>query len=297
VDPVTFADRSAAVEALGFTPRQAAFLTTVALHSGYCLGRQYAACAGLKNAKSVRAFVECLVERKLANRIVFRADRGSVYHLISKRLYAAMGHADSRNRRAASPQALARKLMVLDLALAHPELDWFPTQADRIGLFVTRLRVPSSIRVPNLKVPIFLHGASSCVHFVCLVTDPRASSIGLFIRDHAPLLHHLTDWTLNALVPQRVSTDQACDAAYRRALDATAMSLVAASREDFEWFAKTRPLVASGDLRTLDMGDLHRYRVLASSLDQQAETRTVKPLVVHHLPHSYTQFGFFAGLT
>jgi len=294
---VTFAERSAAVEALGFTPRQAAFLTTVALHSGYCLGRQYAACAGLKNAKSVRAFVECLVERKLANRIVFRADRGIVYHLFSKRLYAATGHADNRNRRHASPQAIAQKLMVLDLALAHPELDWCATQTDRISLFITRLGVPSSVRMPNLKVPIFLHGASASVHFVCLVTDPRASSIGVFIRDHAPLLRHLTDWRLDALVPQRVSTDQACDAAYRRALDAAAMSLTSASKADLEWLAKTRPLVVSGDLRTLDMADLHRYRTLVSSLDQRGETRLVNPLAVHHLPHSYTQFGFFAGVT
>jgi hypothetical protein len=207
-----------------------------------------------------------------------------------------MGQEGNGNRRHASPPAIAQKLMVLDFALEHPEFDWSPTQADRIDLFVTRLGVPSSVRVPSPRLPIFLHGGSACVHFVCLVADPRASSIGVFIRDHAPLLHHLSDWTLHALVPQRVATDQDCDAAYRRGLGATSMSLAAASREDLEWFAKTRPLVASGDLRTLDMGDLHRYRTLASSLDQRVETRTVTPLVVHHLPHSYTQFGFFAGL-
>jgi hypothetical protein len=75
------------------------------------------------------------------------------------------------------------------------------------------------------------------------------------------------------------------------------MSLASASKEDLEWFAKTRPLVAAGDLRTLDMADLRRYRTLASSLDQRLETRLVKPLIVHHLSHSYTEFGFFAGLT
>ena len=294
---MTLAERSAAVEALGFTPRQATFLTTVALHSGYCLGRQYAACSGLKNARSVRAFVDCLVERKLANRIVFRADRSIVYHLFGQRLYAAMGHADSHNRRHASPPTIAQKLMVLDLALAHPELDWYTTQVDRTALFLTRLGVPSSVRVPNLRVPIFLHGASPSVHFVCVVTDPRGSAIALFIRHHAPLLRHLADWTLNALVPQRVSTDQACDAAYQAALGAASMSRASASKEDLEWFAKTRPQVASGDLRTLDLADLRRYRTLASSLDERLGTRSVKPLVVHRLPHSYSQFGFFAGVT
>jgi hypothetical protein len=208
---MTIAERSAAVEALGFTPRQATFLTTVALHSGYCLARQYAACSGLKNARSVRAFVDCLVERKLANRIVFRADRCIVYHLFSQRLYAAVGQKDNGNRRHASPPAIAQKLMLLDFALAHPDLDWYPTQADRVDLFVTRLGVPLSIRLTSLRLPVFfhsaLHGASACVNFVCVVTDPRGSSIGTFIREHAALLRHLTDWTLNVLVPQRVSTD------------------------------------------------------------------------------------------
>jgi len=293
---MTFGERCTAVEALGFTARQATFLTTVALHSGYCIGRQYAACSGVKNARSVRAFVECLVDRKLANRIVFRADRGIIYHLFGQRLYAAMGQADSGNRRHVSPPAIAEKLMLLDFALAHPEFDWYSTQADRIGLFVTRLGVPPSVRIPGVRLPIFTHGASPCVNFVCLVTDPRASSIASFFREHAPLLRHLTDWTLNALIPQRVATDQVCDVVYRRVLGAASMTLVSASKEDLEWFAKTRPLVASGDLRTLDMADLHRYRTLASSLDQRLETRVVRPLVVHHLPHSYTPFGFFPGV-
>ena len=38
---MTFADRIAAVATYGFTPRQAAFLTTVMLHAGVCVSRQY----------------------------------------------------------------------------------------------------------------------------------------------------------------------------------------------------------------------------------------------------------------
>jgi hypothetical protein len=294
---MTFAERSAAVAALGFTAPQAAFLTTVALHSGYCLARQYAACSGVKNARSVRAFVDCLVDRKLANRIVFRTDGSVIYHLFSRRVYAAVGHEASNNRRHASAPVIVHRLMLLDFALEHPAFDWYLTQADRIDLFVTRLGVPASVRVPRLRVAIFLHGASASVHFACLVTDPRGSTIGSFISDHAPLLRHLASWTLTALVPHRVATDLACHAAYRRALGAVSMALESASKDDLEWFAKTRSLVAAGDLRTLDVADLRRYRTLASALDQRVETRVVNPLVVHHLPHSYTQFGFFAGVT
>ena len=39
---MTFDARVGGVKAFGFTDRQAAFLTTVALHSGYCVRRQYA---------------------------------------------------------------------------------------------------------------------------------------------------------------------------------------------------------------------------------------------------------------
>ena len=42
---MTFADRAASVAAYGFTPRQAAFLTTVMLHAGVCVSRQYTAFA------------------------------------------------------------------------------------------------------------------------------------------------------------------------------------------------------------------------------------------------------------
>lgn len=290
-----FAERSPAIEALGFTARQAMFLTIVALQSGYCLRRQYATSACLKDGKNAREFLDKLVERKVADRVGFRAGRSGVYHVFGRRLYAAIGYEHSKNRVHATPATIAQKLMLLDFTLAHPELDWYPTQTDKIDLFATRLGVPSGgVTVPRL--PVFLHGASPCVNFVCLVTDPPGSAIGAFIRQHAPLLRNLTDWTLNVLIPERVSNDQACEAAYGRAIGAVSMSLASTSKEDLEWFAKTRPLVASGDLRTLDIADLHRYRTLASSLDQRLETRFVKPLVVHHLPHSYTQFGFFAGL-
>ena len=44
---MTFDERVQALEPLGFTPRQTRFLVTVALHSGYCLRRQYSAFAGV----------------------------------------------------------------------------------------------------------------------------------------------------------------------------------------------------------------------------------------------------------
>ena len=292
---VTLAERAAPLEALGFTARQATFLTIVVLHSGYCLRRQYGAFAGIKYGKNVRAFLEGLVERKHADRVVVRADRGGIYHVFGRRLYQALGQQNSRNRRHASAPVIARRLMALDFVLAHPDFDWYATEADKHDLFVTRLGVPASALPQRaLPLPVFLHGASTCVNFVCLATDARATAIESFVRLHAPLLRQLSEWTLSALIPQRAASEQACETAYSRAV--IAESMLSVSKEDLDWFATTRATVASGDLRTLSIEDLHRYRVLSSALGQRLHTHSVGPLTVHHLPHSYSEFGSFAGL-
>ena len=46
---MTWEERADAVASLGFTTRQARFLALAALHSGYCLRRQYGAFAGLQS--------------------------------------------------------------------------------------------------------------------------------------------------------------------------------------------------------------------------------------------------------
>jgi hypothetical protein len=292
---MTSAERVAAVQALGFDARQAAFLTAVAIHSGYCLRRQYAAFSALRCGKSVRDFLERLVEQQLADRVTFRADRGAIYHLFGRRLYQAIGQEKSRNRRHAGPPVIARRLMLLDFVMAQPGADWYATEADTTALFVTRLGVPESVLPKRLQLPIFLRGVSASVNFVCLVTDSQASAIEAFIRDHKPLLRHLSDWTLSAAILQGVATDRACEAAYSRAL--AAASMMSVSKEDLDWFTDTRPHVVSGDLRSLGIDDLSRYRRLSTALGSRLETTSVRPLVVHHLLHSYAQFGSFAGVT
>lgn len=296
---MTFAERAAAVQALGFTPRQAAFLTIVVLNGGYCLRRQYSG-----------DFLDQLVERKFAERIAFRPDRGSIYHVIGRSVYAAIHQDSHRIRRQASPPVIARKVMVLDFVLAHPELDWYATDADKMDLFVNRLGIPPDVLQPQLlgqkrtnvlsttrywiqKLPVFV--ADRAVHFVCLVLDPQASGIEPFVREHAPLLRHLPSWSLHAVSPERVTTDGACNAAYQRAL--VAASLASVSKADLAWYTSSRELVAAGNLRDLTVSDLNRYRTLTATIGTRLDIRGIGPLVLHPLPHSYSQFGSFAGLS
>jgi hypothetical protein len=113
---MTFEDRVRALTYLGFMPRQTRFVVTVALHSGFCLRRQFAAFADIEYGKNVRNFLDHLVDRQLARRLQFEINRGHVYHLSARAVYRAIGQDDNRNRRASSPALIARKLMLLDFA-------------------------------------------------------------------------------------------------------------------------------------------------------------------------------------
>lgn len=135
---MTFDDRVRALAYLGFTPRQTRFLTLVALHSGFCVRRQFAAFAGVEYGKNVRAFLDQLVSRGLARRLQFDVNRGHVYHLSAGEVYRAIGQDDNRNRRATSAALIARKLMLLDFVLAQPADEWVATEADKVALFRDR---------------------------------------------------------------------------------------------------------------------------------------------------------------
>ncbi len=203
--------------------------------------------------------------------------------------------------------------MLLDFVLTHPGLEWYATEPDKIDLFVHRFGVPESV-VPKrahtppgqhwlpaagatrfwvLPLPIFVHGTPPSVNFVTVVTNRHASAIGTFVREHVPLVRHLTGWSLHAVIPQGASTEAACATAYQRALAAASLESVA--KEDLDWVNRTRQFVLQGDLRELAVADLKRYRELAGTLGRRLDTRTDAPLALHWLPHSYSQFGSFAG--
>jgi hypothetical protein len=58
---MTFNDRVQAIAKKGFTARQAQFLTTVILHAGVCVPRQYARFCGIVYGAKTRKFFAKLV--------------------------------------------------------------------------------------------------------------------------------------------------------------------------------------------------------------------------------------------
>ena len=63
---LSFEERVQAVVAFGFTPRQAAFLTTVMVHAGVCLPRQYTTFCRIVFGHTTRDFFARLVRDRFA---------------------------------------------------------------------------------------------------------------------------------------------------------------------------------------------------------------------------------------
>lgn len=228
----SFDDRVRALAGLGFSERQTRFITLVALHSGFCLRRQYAAFAGLRYGAGVRNFLDRLVSRRLARRFAFRRDRGHVYHLHNSAIYNAIGQDDNRNRRRTSPALIARKLMLLDFVLLHQDTEWYATEADKVELFAGHLGVPGEYLPRRVyrskqsnaaptdryfvhKLPIGLTGDPPVPSLVFLVTDTRGQAFGQFLQDHVPLLDQLPAWRIVAVAPRHIPGLPACEQVFR----------------------------------------------------------------------------------
>jgi hypothetical protein len=274
---MTFDERVQAVASFGFSDRQTRFLVTVALHSGFCLRRHYAAFAGLRSGQGVRDFLERLVDRRLATSATFRRDRGRVYHLHARRLYTAIGQDDNRNRRTTSPALIARKLMLLDYVLGAPPMDWYATEADEVALFTTRLGVPLADLPQRLyrahatrvrpttryfihKLPIALAGDPAVASFVFLATETTGRGLAQFLDDHARLLSHLPHWRVIAVCPPHIPGLAACERVFRRFCAAGSDPRRAADPVALQQYFVARDLHERGDLGRLSTAQIDTFR-------------------------------------
>lgn len=273
---MTIDERVQALAYLHVTPRQARFLVTVALHSGFCLRRHYAAFAGLRYGKNVRDFLDGLVVRRLARRVAYRVDRGYLYHLHAKSVYRALGQPDNRNRRHVSAAMIAQKLMLLDYVLSEPEAEWVATEDDKVDLFTNRFRVPladlpqrtygasvgegGTTRYFIHKRPIAVAGDPPRVDLIWLVTDPSASGFDAFLADHARLLSCLPSWTVVAVSPGDGAGLQACQSLFQQYTASSALRLPTGRATDMHRYFRVRRAVETDALGGLSAHDLDTFR-------------------------------------
>ena len=207
----------AAVAEKGFTDRQAGFLVTVMLHSGVCVGRQYCVYARIVHGQKVHDFFSSLVARRLATPYAAAHRRARIYHVHSKRLYAAIGEPNNRNRKPVTLARAVERLMVLDAVLAEPQLRWLGSRAREGGVLQhgndaqVEGAAPSgfgagpdkTIRHFPDKLPIGVT-ADGRTHVFLYLVNRDARGLPAFLHRHAELLRALPEWELRLLVPRHL---------------------------------------------------------------------------------------------
>ncbi len=139
-----------AIEQLGYTVREAAFIYLVARNSGYFLARQFNWFLRRKKGALSQSFVEKLRERDHAAVIDYGQAR-FVYHLKSKSIYRLLGIEDSQNRRLKGDHEIRLRLMILDYLMEHLESRVLSTEPEKIEFFLSQ----SGIAAADLPSTVF----------------------------------------------------------------------------------------------------------------------------------------------
>jgi hypothetical protein len=103
---------------LGYSEREATFLYTVALYSGYFLRRQFNFSARRRLGSAAVGFLAKAKRAGHVREIQCGAGR-LLYQLYARWLYRIVGQENSQNRRAKSSLEIHRKLIMLDYVLSH----------------------------------------------------------------------------------------------------------------------------------------------------------------------------------
>lgn len=203
-----------AVERLGYTPSEAAFLYLVANYSGYFLPRQFNAFAQASWGNRSQRFIRKLEGWGHATWREYLGV-GGVYHLFSKTIYRELDRDNLRNRRRHSTEFIRTHLLILDFILQNQSHNYLETEQAKLNYFCEGLHVPrtalpaksyatesgqeSTVRYFVDGFPLYLDSSvvSSAPLLTLTYVDPgRASLAGLrhHLRTYSPLFRHLGDF-------------------------------------------------------------------------------------------------------
>ena len=211
--PLTFGESAATLRGLGWPAREADWLALVCLHSGVFTRSQYQARYGLSKQTASR-FARTLLkagiarETRLPDRRAYRPT--TICHVRARALYRTLGNENARHRRSASPEITLRRLLSLDYVLEHRDLDWLPTEPEklayfeRLGISPTVLphhlhRGPFTDRPIRPYFPLNLPIAGSGTTTTFVHADPggrhrlQSDRLRAWVTDHAALWEALRD--------------------------------------------------------------------------------------------------------
>ena len=137
--------RERELASLGWTGREAEWITLVCLHSGVFTRAQF--CHYFEAHRSAaRRIVRTLVTRREAveTNVIVSNGGGKTCRISGKPIYRALGVENIRHRRKANRSVVMRRLLSLDFVLEHPGLNWLPTEGEKVE-FIEGLGVHSNL--------------------------------------------------------------------------------------------------------------------------------------------------------
>jgi len=125
----------------GYPLREAQWVRLVMIHAGVFLRRQYRHFIGqrTRGGDDQRLITRLLGQQHAVTLQYHQRER--LYHVRSRALYAAIGHAHARHRRALPPLTMAHRLIALDLLLTEPR-PYIERTQDLVQVFLDRFAVP-----------------------------------------------------------------------------------------------------------------------------------------------------------
>ena len=216
---MTFDERVEAVTTFGFTERQAAFLVTVMLHAGVCLGRHYCTFAGLAYGRKMHDFFERVVDRSLRHSADLPAQHGAAVSHPQQaalcrhrrtgqsspqtdRFSARRRTPDGARRRAGGSRSHVARDRVRQARPFHAQ----PSGATRdLPSLTFRAEDCETVRYFPDKLPIAVDTDDRGHLFLYLVTRLAPIDFRAFLERHAELLRALPAWTLRLLVPRHLA--------------------------------------------------------------------------------------------
>lgn len=131
--------RTAAVQALGWSPADAHWLALVCLYSGVFTRLQYRDWHH-RDKYAARRFVRRLTAAGVAREhpLPERRTPQRFCHVFGRTLYRSLGIENAHQRRLGSAALLWRRLLTLDCLLAHPDANWLATGEEKLLFFLQR---------------------------------------------------------------------------------------------------------------------------------------------------------------
>ena len=129
--------RDRKLEPLGWTGQEAEWIALVCLHSGVFTRAQFCDYFHTHRKRAER-FVKALLDRKAAVESEWPLVNGGgkTCRISSNAIYRALGIENIRHRRKASKPVVMRRLLSLDFVLEHRDMNWLPTEPEKVEFFV-----------------------------------------------------------------------------------------------------------------------------------------------------------------